>query len=251
MLKVILLSYYLLLSINLNADTISMYTENYPPYSMEINHKAKGFSVDLLDMLLNDIKSKQSKKDIKFVPWVRGYNIVLKNKNSMIFSTVKNKYRENLFKWVGPICSIKDELITQKNKHIKIRNINDLKKYKVGVISGWSTIDTLIDKGFKSKDIVLYYGKDAQKKAFEHMALNNLDIFAFSLISIPYDQSLNKFKQDSYESIYTIKTTDVYFAFNKNTDDKIIKQLQSALNTTKSDDRYNQLYNHYLKKGKK
>jgi len=133
--KNIFLILFLILSLFGNdIDKIKIYTENYPPYNMKINGVSQGIAIDILDAMLKQLNSKISINNVKLKPWATGYKIVSKKKNTMLFSTTRTKQREKLFKWVGPISKTKIGITALKSKNIIIKNITDLKKYKIGAI---------------------------------------------------------------------------------------------------------------------
>ena len=55
-----------------NLSKVKIFTENYPPYNMEVNGKLKGISVDILKAMLNQMDLKLTKNDIKLKPWATG-----------------------------------------------------------------------------------------------------------------------------------------------------------------------------------
>merc|ERR1711879_76565 len=86
------------------ADDIQPLTETWTPYQMETKDGLSGISVDLVREIQKRIGNK---KEIKVFPWNRGYNLTLEKKGYALFLTTRSKKRENLFKWVGPISSMK------------------------------------------------------------------------------------------------------------------------------------------------
>jgi len=229
-------------------DSIKIYTETYPPYNMKAEQKLTGLSVEILDAMLKQMHSSiDVQKDIKLVPWARGYRILQKKKDTMLFSTARIPQREKLFKWVGPIVTVPQNIIALKTKHIKVSNLKDLKNYTVGGILGWSSVTELMEQGFKKSDLTLYVGKNATEKAFKDMLLNKLDMFIYNLESIPYDSYLTNFHKTDFKKVYTVHTIDLYYAFNKKTDDKIVKQYQKALDTIKANGIYKKILKKYGK----
>lgn len=228
-----------------NAEKVIMMTETYPPYNMVIEGELTGISVELLDAMLSQMGAEQSKSDIKLLPWARGYKLLKKKKNHLLFSTYRTPERENEFKWVGPIITVSTDLIALKKKKIIIENLEDVKQYKIAGIIDWAGIATLVSLGVSKKSIKEYGGKDATKQAFEAMDSNTIDLFIYSIGSIKSDPYLKAFSAKNYESVYTISNLDLYYAFNKATDDKVIKKFQDALHNIKASGLYQSIIEKY------
>ena len=242
---------FALTSIFLNANqniNIKMYTEQYPPHNMKIAGKLEGRSVEVLNAMLNKMNSSQNIKDIKLTNWSRAYSVVQKIPNSMVFSTTRTKQRENLFKWVGPIVKVDIGVLALKEKKIKINNISDFNKYKVGAILKDVAEQLLIEKGVNKKNIQHLNGADAINLSFTKMEKGRIDMFAYNTDVALAGANMAGYDINKYEVIYTLDdTAKLYFAFNKKTDDKIIKKWQDSLDDIKENGTYQQIINKYKK----
>jgi len=217
-------------------DRLSLYTEEYPPYNYynEKTEAVEGIFIDVIEYILKDNNSKLSKNDIDLLTWARAYNLTLQKNNSVIFATTRSEERENLFKWVGPVIDTKVVLTSKKDKKIKISDIKDIENYKVGLIKDGIAIQTLIGMELDNKnfDVGQTPIANAQK-----LRANRIDIWAYEeRVARNILASISE-KVEDYESIYTIKTGYLYFAFNKNTSNEIIKKFQNSLDKLKNQDR--------------
>ncbi len=86
-------------------------TEQFPPFSYQEDGKLQGIFVDLLEKMLEHMNTTSNRSEIKLLPWDQGYQMALQDNNTVIFSTGRIPEREALFKWVGPISSIKVVLL--------------------------------------------------------------------------------------------------------------------------------------------
>ena len=243
--KIILLA-LLLSSLFANSDTnIKIYTEHYPPNNMKVAGKLTGQSVEILDAMFKQMDSKQKIEDIKLTNWSRAYSIALKLPNSMVFSTTRTTQRENLFKWVGPISTTTVGVIALKSKNIVINNINDFNNYKIGAVLKDVAEQLLIEKGVSKKSIQHVNGANAIKISFNKMEKNRIDMFAYNATVAFEGAKKEGFDTSKYEIIYKLIVADLSFAFNKKTDDKIIKKWQEALDTLKVNGTYKTIINKY------
>ena len=65
------------------------------------NGELKGYCVDILKAVWKNMGG--SEQPILVLPWARGYAMVQKEPNHMLFAMARTPERENQFKWVGPI----------------------------------------------------------------------------------------------------------------------------------------------------
>jgi len=238
----------LVLILNLYAselNSIKVYTETYPPFNMKQNGLLVGVSSEILKNMYKEMGIINKYKDIKLVPWARGYRIVIKKTNTMLYSTLRTKERENKFKWVGPIYTIKQDILALKISNIKIKRLQDLNKYKIGVILGWATTDYLLHNNIKKDSMKIFVGKDASKKGFDSLNTAQIDCFVYNKNAIQYDTYLSKIISKNYKVIYQIENDKLYYAFNKKTDDKIIQQWQKALDKIKLNGVYQKILHKY------
>ncbi len=235
----------LLLLVNLQAQKIDMYTEHYPPYNMKQNGKLHGLSIEILDAMLKHMKSSQSIKDVKLTNWSRAYSIAQIKKNAMVFSTNLTDSRKRLFKWVGPIVSTKVGVIAPKNKNITIKNVKELNNYKIGAVLKDVGEVMLLENGIDPKQIQHVKGENAINLSFIKMKNNRIDMFAYDINVAFANARLQGFDVSNYEVVYILKEGALYFAFNVETDDSVIKKWQSALDAIKDNGTYQKIMMKY------
>ena len=214
-----------------NFDKFTLMSEQYPPYNMYKNNKPTGISIDLLKIILKRMDSKLTVNDVEFLPWARSYNIIQRKKNTMLFVMARTKNREKLFKWAGPVGSSKIALIGRKDKKIKINSIQDAKKYKIGSVKNDVAELALKERGIKKIDSIS--GINAIEKSIKKLDSGRIDLFAY--VYEPSSWGLKDFNPNNYENVYTLKQNDFYYAFNKDTDDAIIKQFQKIIDDLEDD----------------
>jgi len=140
-------------------DNFQLMTENYPPFNYESNGMLKGISIDLIEKMLKKMGSGKTRKDIRLMPWARAYQYTQLNEKTCLFSMVRTKQREPLFKWVGPIAPMRIVLIAKKSKEIKIRSIDDLSEYRVGAVRHDIGQQLLIKNGFEEERLKLVHSQ--------------------------------------------------------------------------------------------
>ena len=246
--------FYLLILLSISAsgftqsvDKLVLMTENYPPYNFKDNASLQGISVDLLVLILNTLHSNQSIDNIKLLPWARGYQNLLRMKNTCLFSTTRTKERENLFKWVGPISSTTISLIAKKDKKIKIDSMKDLRNYRVGVIINDIGEQLMINAGIKLKKLDRIGGVNVTHTSIKKLNKDRIDVWAYEENVAKWEIKANGFNPNEYETVYTLKKGELYYAFHIETQDALIQKVQNALDELKKDGIYQEVLNKYLK----
>jgi len=208
-------------------DDISIYTEDYPPY----NYRAKsgqlqGIAVTLLTESYRQANASFDKDRIKLRSWDKGYQALLDNPNTMLFSMTRTPERENLFKWAGPISDTKIVLLAKKSSGIKIQEKSDISKYIIGGIRndiGLSLAEELIANKGQIRDF------SSATAIAKMLNLGRIDLWAYEEnVALDFLQSLNLNTSD-FEAVYTLSRSQLYYAFNIDTQQKIIDDLQQKL----------------------
>ena len=226
-------------------EKIKMYTEHYPPYNMkDINGNLKGTSIKVLDAMLIEMKSNQSKNDVKLRSWAKSYAVAQKVKNAMVFSTTRTDSREKHFKWVGPIATTTTGIIALKERNIVINSLEDLNKYKIGAVLKDIGEVLLLELGVDKKNIQYVKGEDAINISFNKMKKKRIDMFAYDANVAFENAKMEGFDPSKYEVVYTLQEGNLYFAFNKNTDDSIITKWQNALDVIKKNGTYDKIHSY-------
>jgi polar amino acid transport system substrate-binding protein len=223
------------------SDTIQPLTETWTPYQMETNDGLTGISVDLIKEIQKRIGNN---KEIQLTTWNRAYDVTLNQLGYALFLTTRSDKREKLFKWVGPTTSMK--LVFFKNKKrtdLQILTLDDAKKVN-SIVVAKQTIATekLKEYGFKNLEI-----NTLSNYSFAKLRENKIDLYPVEYHAFMYklknlhleDQIVPvKMKKPIYEA-------KLYIAFNINTDEKIIKTWQNALDDIKKDGTYDKILNRY------
>ena len=228
-----------------HSDNIKIFTEQYPPYNMMIDGKVTGISVDILDAMFKQMKSKQKLKDVQLTNWARGYGITQKVRNTMLFSTTRTKEREQLFKWVGPIAKVTIGIIAPKRRNIKINKISELNKYRFGAVLKDIGELLLLSNGVSKNNIVHAKGKNAINILCKAMEEGSIDMFSYNTEIAFANTKTNSFDMDKYEVVYVLKKAELYYAFNKGINDNIINKWQKALDEIKANGLYTKIVQRY------
>lgn len=213
----------------MRAQDITYMTEHYPPNNFVDEYGTlQGYSVEVLKELWKEMGIPE--QDIDVLPWARGYMNIQTNKAHMLFTMVRTSSRDTLFKWVGPLSS-SAVILAGKNKGnglIYLNSLDDLKKYRVGVIRSDAGEQMLLSKNVPSSILVQSLN---MTKMIEKLNKGEVDLVCVG------DQSFRNLQKHSkvgtYYFVYTVETIKDYFAFSKDVPDSLINEFQRAFDAIK------------------
>lgn len=230
-----------------SVDELNLMTENYPPYNFKDGGKLQGISVDLLVSMLEKLNSKQSRDSIRLTPWARGYQDLLKKKNTCLFATTRTEEREKLFKWVGPISSTTISLIARKDRNVKINSEKEIMKYRIGVVREDIGEQLLVSAGIELSKLDRIGGVNATLQSIKKLNKGRFEAWSYEENVAKWEIKENGFNPDEYEIVYTLKEGELYYAFHRDTSGSLIQKLQNTLDELKKDGTYQKTLDRYLK----
>lgn len=132
-----------------HSQPIRVLTEDWPPYNF-LNQEGEvvGKSTTLVRKVLD--KSGLAYK-IELYPWARSYQIALAEKNTLLYTIIKDDLRTPLFHWLCPIHEpVKVYFYKLRhNDRVTLSSPEDAKRYRVGVARDDWNEGFLLNKGFK------------------------------------------------------------------------------------------------------
>ena len=205
---------------------LQIMTHQYAPFSFAKDGGVRGISADILVLLLEKIGSTQSREDFELHPWARAFKLLREQPNTVLFTVARTTEREQDFKCVAPILQNYFQMYALKERGIKIKRLQDLRKYKIG---------TIRDDVFEEK---LAARADMQVSDFQR-ATNNLQTIkqlragSTNLIVQNQDDLFkicreNGLRFEDYEPVFLIEKRELYYAFHKDTSSALIKTFQDA-----------------------
>ncbi|MGK0290223.1 MAG: polar amino acid transport system substrate-binding protein [bacterium] len=212
-------------------ETLHLVTENYPPFNMSLDgsdsvkeSKIIGISTEIIQKLFKRAKIKYT---IQLYPWKRAYWMAENKINHGVYSTTRTAEREKLFKWVGPLGENRWVFFAKKEKNIKIKSLDDAKKYRIGGYAGDATAIYLKQKGFHLELSV------ADHINVYLISKNRIDLWATGHRLGSY--YAYKKRVLGLEEVFMFNKKTLSIAFNKRTSSKLIKKLNRILQQMKND----------------
>ena len=130
-------------------DQLTLLSEEYPPLNYTDDGIREGIATDLRVEMLAASGSLKSHKDIASIPWARGYGIVRRKADTLLYSMTRTAAREQLFQWVGPILQSEIVLLARKDRQLTISSLAEIesKKLRIGVVLDDVGHQLLLEKG--------------------------------------------------------------------------------------------------------
>ncbi|QRY80091.1 ABC transporter substrate-binding protein [Pseudomonas sp. PDNC002] len=218
-------------------------TENFPPFNMAVDDKnfardegIDGISADIVREMFKRAGIQYS-LSLRF-PWDRLYKLALDKPDYGLFSTTYTPERVPLFKWVGPIAKTSWVLLAPPGSSIKVKDLKDAAKYKLGAYKNDAVSQSLESQGIP----VLNALRDQEN--VKKLTSGEIDLWA---TTDPVGRYLAK--QEGVSGLQTVlrfNEAQLYLAINKDTPDEVVTKLQKALDEMRADGFVEQATNNYL-----
>ncbi len=223
------------------AESITVVTEEYPPYNYIENGKITGCSTEIVHEVM-----KRSGIDytIKSYPWARTYNLAQNSPNTLIYSIGRNEKREKLFQWVGVVAPYEIFLFKAKaRKDIEISSLEDAQKYKIGAVRDDVRAQYLEKNGINNADLV---PNDTQN--IKKLLAGRIDLMPVDKLAASYLMKKEGLNFGDIEQVFLLEdlSTGLYLAFSLQTDEKIVEKCRKALAEIKDDGTYDSIMKKYL-----
>lgn len=203
-------------------------TEEYPPYNYLANKQLTGISIDLLEMIFEATDTPLSRHDIRYYPWVRGYELALNRPNTVLFSTTRTAAREANFQWVGPIAQDQVVLLAHRDAPITIDSLAQAieRGLTVAVIREDIGAHALVEANYPDN---LMLSAIDNRSALHMLVRGRVDLWAYSAEVAAWIVESEGYPKNSLIPIHTLSESSLYFAINQATDHRLVTLMQQAL----------------------
>jgi len=222
-------------------EMLTYITEDYRPYSYREDGQLKGLAVDLLRLMWQRMGMDEQK--IEMYPWARGYQLVQRTPNTVLFAMSRTAQREKLFKWVCPINTNRHVLIKMADNPVRIGASGAIKKIRVGVVRADASGDLLI-RQFGDRVVVEAVASFEQN--VKKLALGRIDMFAYGENTAWSVIAAMGLPTNHFVVAYVLSEEKACYAFHRDTPDPLIAQFQQALDNVVSSPVYLKLMETYF-----
>jgi len=222
------------------SQKLTIYVDEFPPFNYTQKEEIVGLSVDVVKGVLKNTKFEYT---ITSIPWARAYIMSQTDPNTLIFSILRIKNRENLFKWVGIVAPAAYSVYRLKSRDdIQVKLLDDLKKYEVGTVVKDVHEHYFTIKGFELNEFHRVAGKNAYVQNYKKLLRDRIDLLPMSdavinFISKKEGDVLSKIIEKEY-ILSEMSTGNAYLAASLTTKDETVSEIKSALIAFKKTEEY-------------
>ncbi|WP_419786834.1 substrate-binding periplasmic protein [Pseudodesulfovibrio sp.] len=221
-------------------EDLTYLSEEYYPFTYREGSRAKGFSVDLLRRIWDELGVPQ--QPVEVLPWARAFERACICPKTVLFAVTRTPEREPLFRWAGPIHKVRFELFAKKSSRLYAQNFGSLAGYSIGTVRG-DVANTILKQNCPKcfLDAVADMRQNVRK-----LMQDRLNMVAYEGYSWPGLIRRLGFDPDQFEPVFLIQEAPIYFAFNIQTDPELVERFQRALDKVKESESYRELEAAYL-----
>jgi polar amino acid transport system substrate-binding protein len=215
----------------MSAVTLTLLTEESPPFNYAENGKVTGSVTEIVRQLL--ARSGQS-ATIEMAPqWDTAFTRAQAEKNTCIFATARLENRERLFLWVGPLATNLWALYGKGDFAVPIRALKDLAPYKIGAVTRDAKGDFLRENAVTNLKFVREDVDNPPRLLLPADNPDHIDLWITGRYGAREIARLAKVSD--IKLVFIAAEQPLYLACNPQTDRGVVKALSDALELLKGD----------------
>jgi polar amino acid transport system substrate-binding protein len=215
-------------------------TEDLAPYNYQQGRELKGPCNEIVLEILRRT-TKGIPQGVRVLPWSRAYALARQVPNVALYSTVRSPEREHLFHWVGPIYHDDLVMMRRKGSTVKAANLEEAKKYTIGVMQDYAGEDLLRRNNFPK----VHSLPGAPEQMIYMLAHDRVDLWLESWPSGMYYAARAGKSAGWIEPLFTVAREDLYVAFSLFSDQETIRRWSDTLQSMKEDGTYRKLIDRF------
>lgn len=210
---------------------LTWYTEQSPPYNFIANDVKQGIAIDILKEALNRSEVPFDTDSIIIKNWIDGYRQVQEpGQGNVIFSTARTEEREKSFKWVGPISTTRISVIVLKDSTAQLNQDSDYSLMRFVAIR-----DDIGEQLLKQKKADNIQSVTSVERAVNMLLLGKATAFAYEENVAMWLIKSYGYQPSDFKVIDILKEGEIYFAFNRDLDDKVVNEYQDIISKVTDD----------------
>ncbi|MCD9146514.1 substrate-binding periplasmic protein [Pseudophaeobacter flagellatus] len=201
-------------SVSMAGTTLTLLTEEYPPYNFTENGEIVGSATDLVREAMDAAGVGYT---IKSLPWARAFSNAQKDPGTCVFTTNITEKRRPLFKWISPLLANQMVLVASASNPITINSLEDARAYTIGTYT-----DDVAETHMKDA------GMNTVSTAKEELNIKKLKAGRIDLW-VTFRERLNLLNDPDLVEVFMVDETVAGVACNLSVDDATIASIQASL----------------------
>lgn len=219
----------LALALSVSAQTLAILCEDDRPAQFrEDSGVLSGYTVELV----REIQKRVGNRDeIQMVPWSRGYELLQKKPNVVLFQMSRTAERNALFNWVGPVQESVFGLYARADSKITLSSLEEAKRVgRIGVYLNDVRHQILAQAGFTN-----LVTSDNNINNVKQLMQGRIDLYASSSISYGIDATTAGFKPSDLKLILPFRRQQAYIAMSRAMPPTVVDSWNAALDAMRKD----------------
>ena len=225
---------------SIQAERLTLYSEEFPPFNYTHEGKFTGAATEIVEA---NMKIAEQDYAIKSYPWARSFHNTQVEKNAFIYSISRRQKRESLFKWVGVLAPANQSVFALKKRtDISIHSLDDMKAYTIGTTLEDSRESYLVSQGFDISTFERIGGNTPYHQLFLQLKRGRIDLWpmpnaVMKHIVLANNEDPSRIIKQVFK-LEEISQEGYYLAASLTTSDEIIFKLRKALKEFKQSKAY-------------
>ena len=230
------------MALSASAQSLNILCENDPPAQFrDADGNLTGYTIELV----SEIQKRVGNQDeIKMLPWSRGYDMIQKYPNVVLFQMSRTPEREELFNWVGPVHESVYGLYARADSEITLASLEEAKTVRsIGVYRDDIRHQMLVRAGFTNLVV-------ANENSANIAQLMRGRVDLITLASTTYDREVSSagFSRSDLKLVLPFHTSRNYLAMSKEMPPKVVESWNAALEAMRKDGSIDKLIGKYFPK---
>lgn len=237
-----------LISGNTRAESLTIVTEEMPPFNYTENGNVTGMATEVVRAVLNRAGLSG---EFRVLPWKRAYQTALRRPNVLIYSIGRSPEREEKFQWVGVIAPVNFYFFKlQRRGDVVVDSLAEARRYRVGAVSGDYTLSFLESNGFQegqNLDITSSFTLNIRKLYQERIDLILVDELTMASLIHQEARAGRPYQMaDLGRALFMENlSAGMYMAFSRGTPAPTVSSARDALASLKADGTYTAILDQY------
>jgi polar amino acid transport system substrate-binding protein len=222
------------------SDTLTAYTEQWPPYNFEENGEIRGIATDALRSACHVAGIRCN---FQLVPWARAYKVVSNTPDTVLYTTARKPSREQEFLWVGPLLPRTTWVYAKADNPKAPREMRDLVRSRIGIVRDEASQQDLLNNGAQAQLMVT----EASNASVLRLMLGDaVDAMVDTEVGMAWNLRSAGVAPGAVRKQFRLADDGAYFfALNLKTDPILVRNLQAALDQIRRDGRLDAIMRQY------
>lgn len=219
---------FILSSVTVIAEELTVVTEDWPPYNYMTESGVAGIATDIVKATLAKAEISIQNNTIELLPWARAYRQSLDKKNVLIYTILRTPEREELFYWIGPIVPSQPfHFYKHRDSLCRVEHLEDAKKYQIGVLRNSIDEQFLSSHHFPEKSINPIYSQNLNMKK---LLKDHLDLIIDSDETLRMRCDSMNLDYNEFEQLIVAFEKEYYMALSRHTSTATVTRINQAFN---------------------